>query len=86
MIEFPQIIHSNIQVFKNAQLEEEGINVDGEKLLGLRFANDVALTTEGVEDIEHQLNTVNEESLQTGLRYIRKNQIYDKYSQQQKCK
>ena len=34
----------------------------------LRFANDVALTTEDVKDTEHQLNTVNEESLKTALK------------------
>ena len=38
------------------------INIDGEKLSDLRFADDVALTTENVKDMEHQLNTANEES------------------------
>ena len=41
---------------------------DGGIQLDLRFADDVALTTEVVKDMEHQLNTVNEESLKTGLR------------------
>ena len=44
------------EVFKNAQLEEKGINIDGEKLSNLRFAGGVALTTEDVKDMEHQLN------------------------------
>ena len=39
-----------------------------EKLSNLRFADDVALTTEGVRDMEHQLITVNEESLKIGLK------------------
>ena len=34
----------------------------------LRFADDVALTTEDVKEMEHQLNTVNEESLKIGLK------------------
>ena len=34
----------------------------------LRFADDVALTTEDVRDMEHQLITVNEENLKTGLK------------------
>ena len=56
-------------MFKNAQLEEKGINIDGEKLSNLRFADDVALTTEDVRDMEHQfLITVNEESLKIGLK------------------
>ena len=38
------------------------INVVGEKLSDRRFADDVALTTEDVKDMAHQLNTVNEES------------------------
>ena len=34
----------------------------------LRFADDVALRTEDVKDLEHQLNTANEESLRVGLK------------------
>ena len=36
--------------------------------MDLRFADGVTLTTEGVTDMEHQLNTVNEESLELGLK------------------
>ena len=54
----PKLFIATIQeVFKNAQLEEKGINIDGEKQSNLRFADGVALTTEGVTDMEHQLNT-----------------------------
>ena len=56
------------EVVKNFQQEENGINIDGEKLWDLRFADDVALTTEDVKDMEHLLNTVTEESLKTGLK------------------
>ena len=39
----PKLFTATIQeVFKNAQLEEKGINIDGEKLRNLRFADDVA--------------------------------------------
>ena len=38
-----------------------------EKLSDLRFADDATLTTEDVKDMEHQLNTVNEDSLKIGL-------------------
>ena len=34
----------------------------------LRLGDDVAITTEDVRDMEHQLNTVNEESLKIGLK------------------
>ena len=37
-------------MFKNAKLEEKGIIIDAEKLSDLRFAADVALTTEDVKD------------------------------------
>ena len=50
-------------MFKNAKLEEKGINLDGEKQLDQRFVDDVALTVKG-----HQLNTLNEESSQIYLK------------------
>ena len=60
----PKLFSATIQeVFKNGQLEEKGINIDGEKWSNLGFADDVALTTEDLRDMEHQLITVNEESL-----------------------
>ena len=46
------------EVFKNAQLKEKGINIDGEKLSDLRFADDVALRTEEVKDMGHQFEEV----------------------------
>ena len=49
------------EVFENAQLEERGINIDGEKLSDLRFAHGVAQATEGVKEMEHQLNAIDEE-------------------------
>ena len=55
-------------MFKNAQLEEKGIDVGEEIPSHLRFADDVALTTEDVKDMGHQLNTLNEESLKIGLK------------------
>ena len=63
-----KLFTATIQVFKNAQLEEKGINIDGEKLSNLRFADKVAQATEDVRDMEHQLITVNEESLKIGLK------------------
>ena len=63
------MIHSNnSRGVSNTQLEDKGINTDGEKLSDLRFADDVALTTENVKNSEHQLNTVNEENLRVDLK------------------
>ena len=65
----PKLFKATVKkVFKNAQLEEKGIDINGEKLSDLRFADDVALTTEDVRDMEHQLITVNEESVKIGLK------------------
>ena len=57
-----QLFTATIQVFKKSHLEEKGINLDGEKLLVLRFADGVALVEDG-ENVEHQLDTMNEVSL-----------------------
>ena len=66
---FPKLFTATVQeVFKYAQLEEKGIGKDGEKLSDLRFAVNLAITTEVVKDMNHQLNTVNEESLNVGLK------------------
>ena len=56
---FTKLFIATVQeIFKNAQLEEKGITTDGEKLSDLRFADDEALTTEGVKDMEHESNTI----------------------------
>ena len=49
----PKLFTAIIQeVFKNAPLEEKGMNIDGQKLSDIRFADDVVLTTEDVKDME----------------------------------
>ena len=47
------------------------MNIDGEKLSDLRFGDDVALTTEGVKDMEQQLHVVNEDSLKIALKIFK---------------
>ena len=50
----PKLFAAIIQVVcKSAQLEEKGINIDGETLSEQIFADDVALPTEDVKDMEH---------------------------------
>ena len=53
----PKIFTTAIEeeVFKTLNLEKNGVNVDGEYLTDLRFADDVALTTTSVKDMEVQL-------------------------------
>ena len=58
------------------------MNIDGEKLLDLGIASDVALTTKDVKEMEHQLNSVDAESLEVrdgSQDTEKKHQIYDKY-------
>ena len=50
------------RVFKELPLEARGVNIDGEKLTDLRFADDVALITSSVEEMETQMNHLNRES------------------------
>ena len=76
----PRCIHSN-----NAQLEEIGIDVDGEKLSNLRYADDAALTTEDVKDMQHQLNAVNAESLKIGLK-IHKGKTHTCFHHLEECR
>ena len=55
---------TNQESFRNDQLDEKESGIEGEKLSDLRFADtrNVALTTESIEDIKHQVRTVNEVS------------------------
>ena len=68
----PKLFTAAIQeVFKNSELDPRGVDINGEKLTDLRFADDVALTTSSVEDMEVQLNILNEESKKVGLKIHR---------------
>ena len=64
---FPQISNNSGGVWKCPARRERN-KYRWRKLSNLRFADDVALTTEDVKDMEHQLNTVNEESLKIGFK------------------
>ncbi|GFO25934.1 endonuclease-reverse transcriptase [Plakobranchus ocellatus] len=64
----PKLFTAAIEmIFRKADLEH-GLNVDGETLTNLRFADDVALVTEKVENMEEQLNVLNNISLESGLK------------------
>ena len=66
------------EVFKKADISE-GVNVDGENLTKLRFADDVALFNK-TKQMEKHLNNLNSESLKVVLK-IHKGKtikVYDK--------
>ena len=55
------------EVFKKTDISE-GVNVDGENLTNLRFADDVAIFSEATKQMEKHLNSLNTESLKVGLK------------------
>ena len=55
------------EVFKKADISE-GVNVDGENLTILRFADDVALFNETTKQMEKHLNNPSLESPKVGLK------------------
>ena len=58
------------EVFKKADISE-GVNVDGENLTNLRFADNVALFNETTKQMEKHLNSLNSKSLKVGLKIHR---------------
>ena len=68
----PKLFTAAIQeVFKNSDLQLRDLDIDGERLTDLRFADDVALTTNTIEDMEQHLNILNEQSKRVGLKIHR---------------
>ena len=55
------------EVFKKAEISE-GVNVDGENLSNVRFADDVALLNETTKQMEKHMNNLNSESMKVGLK------------------
>ena len=53
---------------KKGDLDTEGVNVDGENLSNLRFADDVALLNETSKQMEKHMNNLNSESMKVGLK------------------
>ncbi|GFR89505.1 endonuclease-reverse transcriptase [Elysia marginata] len=63
----PKLFTAAIEmIFRKAELKH-GLNIDGETLTNLRFADDVALVTEDTKSMEEQLNNLNKISLESGL-------------------
>ena len=61
------------EVFKKADISE-GVNVDGENLTNLRFADDVALFNETTRQMENHLNSLSSETLKVALKYAKERQ------------
>ena len=63
-----------VGLFYTQPTGHEGVNVDGENLSNLRFADDVALLNETTKQMEKHLNNLNSESLKVGLKYTKERQ------------
>ncbi|GFS15998.1 endonuclease-reverse transcriptase [Elysia marginata] len=64
----PKLFTAAIEmIFRKAELKH-GLNIDGETLTNLRFADDVALVTDNTKSMEEQLNNLNKISLESGLK------------------
>ena len=53
-------------IFKNFKWDQYGLNIDGEKLNHLKFADDVILIATNMEEAERMLNDLNRESKNCG--------------------
>ena len=57
----------------------QGVNVDGENLTNLKFADDVVLFSKTSKQMEKYLNSLNSDSLKVGLKNTqRKDKVPDK--------
>ena len=56
------------EVFKNLDWDRNGINIDGEFLNHLRFADDIIVIAKDPQELEKMLKELNEESLKVGLK------------------
>ena len=68
------------EIFKKAYLDK-GINIDGERLQNLRFADDVALVTRTTKEMEEHLNNLNTKQKMRTENTQRQNAVYDKLKQ-----
>ena len=56
------------EIFRKLDWEEKGININGERLSNLRFADDIVLTSEDPEEMKEMLEQIRTESLKVGLK------------------
>ena len=56
------------QMFKELDWEERGININGERLNHLRFADDIVVIGHSPKDLEVMINELQEKSNKLGLR------------------
>ena len=65
----PKLFIASLEsIFRKTDWDGIGINIDGEYLNNLRFADDIELATEKNEDLQNMLSDLNKESNKVGLK------------------
>lgn len=60
------------EIFKRAELHRMGVNINGEKLSNLRFADDIVLFSNSEEELGKMLEALNREGKKDGMRMNKK--------------
>ena len=55
------------EIFSNLSWEDKGINIKGEKLNNLRFADNVVLVTGSMEELKTMIEELDKQSRRAGL-------------------
>ena len=65
----PKLFNAGLeQIFRKLEWDSKGININGERLNHLRFADDIVLISTNGEEIEEMLNQLNKESCKLGMK------------------
>jgi len=65
----PNMFNSGLeQLFRRLNWQDKGININGEKLSNLRFADDVGLLSHSLIELQDMINELQEESEKIGLK------------------
>ena len=69
----PKLFTATLEdIFRNLEWDNKGINVNGEYLSNLRFADDIVLFSDSGEELQQMMAELNRESLKVGLKMNRK--------------
>ena len=69
----PKLFTATLEdIFRSLEWDSKGININGEHLNNLRFADDIVLFSDSGEDLQKMMEELNTESLKVGLKMNRK--------------
>jgi hypothetical protein len=64
----PKLFNAGLEeVFRRLAWDGRGVNINGEKLNNLRFADDIVLMSNDVAEMQEMLNELNQQSMELGL-------------------